>query len=93
MQDHFPDVVYTREAYNYVRFRFRHQHPSDPEPVTYPILAREQGTLVGCEQIHTLLDRFGLSIEKFKESYNCVFGLSAPAAQPSGVGVASPDPR
>jgi hypothetical protein len=70
MRDSFPDVVYTLQHYNYARFRFKNQHPDDPEPVIYAIMARERGTYVGYEQIYKLFGRFNLSIDKFKEALN-----------------------
>lgn len=70
MREWFPDVVYTVIHYNYVRFLFTHQHPGDPEPITYPIHAREGGTWVGREQIYKLFERFNLAVEKFKEALN-----------------------
>jgi hypothetical protein len=78
IRDSFPDVVYTLQHSNYARFRFKNQHPDDPEPVIYAILAREGGTYVGYEQIYKLFDRFNLSIDKFKEALNELAKTSSP---------------
>lgn|SRR5580692_7390789 len=75
MQNHFLDLVYTREAHYYARFRLRNQNPLDPQPLVYPIFAREQGTVVGYEQIKGLLEYFGFTAQQFRDAYNTFYGL------------------
>jgi hypothetical protein len=78
MQQTFAELEYSREAHYYARFRFQNQSPDDPQPKTYPILAREQGTIVGYEQIDGLLKYFLLSAQKFKDAYNAMYNLAPP---------------
>lgn len=78
MTKHFPALAYSRERGNYARFKLVTQHPADPTPLTYPILAREQGTLVGYEQIYGLLECFNVDIQQFRDAYNTYYKLSPP---------------
>ena len=79
MQKHFPTLTYTRESFNYARFSLGNQHPADPNPPIYPIRAREQGTIVGYEQIVGLLDEFGISRQDFRDAFNGFYGLLPPS--------------
>jgi hypothetical protein len=54
-----------------------------PDPLVYPIFAREQGTLVGHEQISALLEYFSLDVQDFKNAYNAFYKLSPPTG-PAG---------
>lgn len=80
MHKHFYELEYTRETYNYARFRVRNQNPDDPQPLIYPVMAREQGTIIGREQIIGLLQYFTLKEEKLRYAYNTWYELSPPTA-------------
>jgi hypothetical protein len=77
MAKHFShQLLYTRERVNYARFRLTSEHPADPNPKIYSILAREQGTVVGYEQIIGLLDCFGIDMQVFRDAYNLYYNLN-----------------
>jgi hypothetical protein len=67
MHEHFPQLVYSRESHYYARFKTRNQSPADPSPQIYPVIAREQGTIVGHEDIEGLLEEFGIKQQDFRE--------------------------
>jgi len=79
MAKHFPALTYSRERANYARFKLASQHPADPNPITYPVQAREQGTIVGYEQIYGLLDCFSLDVQDFRDAYNLYYKLKPPS--------------
>jgi hypothetical protein len=68
MRDHFPLLSYTRESFNRARFFPKGQHPNDPEAQFYPIRAREQGTIVGSEDIGGLMEEFGFDNQDFRDA-------------------------
>lgn len=78
MSKHFPALTYTRERVNYARFKLSNQHPADPHPLIYSILAREQGTVVGYEQIYGLLELFQIETQAFRDAYNAYYKLAPP---------------
>jgi hypothetical protein len=75
MHGHFPGLAYSREAAHYARFRRKNDNPSDPEFRPYPIIAREQGTIVGHEQIEGLLEEFGIKQQEFRDAFNAFYEL------------------
>jgi hypothetical protein len=89
MHQNFPELEYSREAQHYARFYFRNQNPADPQPPIFPIIAREEGTVVGYEEITALLGYFSLDIQKFRDGYNAYYELSPPPLA-SGAVVAEP---
>jgi len=78
MANYFPTLTYSRERANYARFKYTSQHPADPNPPTYPIQAREQGTIVGYEQIYGLLDCFSIDVQDFRDAFNSHYKLTPP---------------
>jgi len=78
MTKHFPALTYSRERANYARFKLANQNPADPQPLTYPIQAREQGTIVGYEQIYGLLDCFSIDVRDFRDAFNSHYELTPP---------------
>jgi len=79
MHAHFTELTYSREATHYARFRRKTDNPLDPEFRSYPIIAREQGTIVGHEQIVGLLKEFTIDPQKFRDAFNAFYELSPPA--------------
>ena len=80
MHEYFPQLVYSRESHYYARFRIQNQNPADPFPQVYPIIAREQGTIVGHEQIQGLLEEFGIKQQEFRDAFNAFYELVPPTA-------------
>lgn len=78
MHKYFPELTYSREAAHYARFRRKNDNPADPEFRSHPIIAREQGTVVGYEQIIGLLNEFAIDHQKFRDAYNSFYELTAP---------------
>jgi hypothetical protein len=79
MHAHFTELTYSREATHYARFRRKTDNPLDPEFRPYPIIAREQGTMVGHEQIEALLEEFGMELQRFRDAFNAFYELVPPA--------------
>jgi hypothetical protein len=78
MHEYFPLLVYSRESHYYARFKTKNQNPADPSPQVYPIFAREQGTIVGHEQIEGLLEEFGITQQEFRDAFNAFYELVPP---------------
>ncbi len=82
MHNHCSELVYSREAAHYARFRRKNDNPADPDLQTWPIIAREQGTVVGHEDIEGLLDEFGISHQRFRDGCNAFYGNVEPEHAP-----------
>ena len=78
MHEHFPELIYSREAAHYARFHRKTDNPADPEFRPFPIIAREQGTIVGHEQIKGLLSEFGILDQQFRDACNSFYGNNPP---------------
>jgi hypothetical protein len=79
MHTHVPELVYSREAAYLARFHRKNDNPADPDFQSYPVVAREQGTMVGREQIEGLFDEFTIARERFLEACNLFYGNTPPA--------------
>lgn len=78
MHAHVSELTYSREAAHYARFHRKNANPLDPEFQSYPIFAREQGTIVGYEDIEGLFGEFEISLQRFRDGYNSFYELVAP---------------
>jgi hypothetical protein len=54
----------------------RHHNPSDPESLQYPISAGDQGTIVDCEAIEGMLEKFNMTQQEFRDAYNAHYNLT-----------------
>lgn len=80
MHQSFPRIAYSRESFNYARFSPEGQHPADPDAKHYPIRAREQGTIVGGDDVAGLFLFFEIDIQQFRDAFNAYYKLSPPAS-------------
>ena len=80
MHKHCSELVYSREAVHYARFHRANANALDPDFQSYPIIAREQGTIVGHEQIEGLFDEFEIPIQRFRDACNLFYELNASPA-------------
>jgi len=78
MHAHCGELVYSREAAQYARFHRANDNTLDPDFHSYPIIAREQGTIVGHEQIEELFAEFNLPIQQFRDACNAFYKLAPP---------------
>jgi hypothetical protein len=77
IQDHVPELTYTRERGNYARFHLASDHPADPNLRTKVIRAREAGTTIGREDVESLFQKFDLDLQKFRDGFNLFYSLQS----------------
>ena len=56
-------------------------NPTDPNAQWYPILAKDQGTLVDSEMIKGMLEKFSLTEQEFRNAYNAHYELRQPKSK------------
>ncbi|MGA9804690.1 MAG: hypothetical protein WBQ46_15705 [Terriglobales bacterium] len=71
------DYMVVRQP-SHVRIVQRNHNPSDPESLSFPISARDQGTVVDSEAIIGMLGKFKLTAQTFRDAYNAYYNLNPP---------------
>lgn len=63
---------------SYIRIVNRFYNPSDPHSRRFPIILRDQGTMVDAEAIREMLGIFERTEQDFRDAYNDILNFSQP---------------